>query len=395
MNILFISTLYPSQPLESNEGVTLALHKLVKRWNQADDVDILVIRPVFLYLREIFKKKLFFRKKMITIDNVKIIVYPVFKIPKLVYFYYPLIRFLKRNDFKPGVVIAHFDKSLTIGVKFAASSQRPLIAGLHIAPDLMENNPAAFDRRCGRILQAASAIACRSLYIYNKIRLWYPQFQEKCFIAPSGIEEKLIRDKAFALAKLNRWKNHKSTVVHILSVSILVKRKNIDTVLKALALLEEINWKYTIIGDGEERTSLEALALNLGIADRVEFKGTKPHHQVIEEMEQSHIFVMVSHLETFGLVYLEALATGNIVIGSSGEGIEGVMENGKNGFLSPAGEVEPLKNILEKIILHLPAAKLENILVNAHHTLKQYTDKNAAQNYMNRLNQVVRRGSLG
>jgi glycosyltransferase involved in cell wall biosynthesis len=396
MNILFLSTLYPSQPLESNEGVTLALHNLVKRWNQAEDVNILVIRPVFFYLREIFKKKMFFRKKMITIDKVRIIVYPIFKIPRIVYFYYPLYRFLdkylKSIGFEPDIVVAHYDKSLHIGHRYSRGRNLPLVSGLHITPDLMADDPQAFTRRCGKILAAAAAIACRSHYIYNKITAWFPQYREKSFIAYSGLEESLVEKPAAAIHRMKTWKNNGT--LSIITVSSLIERKKIDTILKALAgLKDRIDWTYTIAGDGKLRPALETLTAQLGLRDRVCFKGLIPRQEVMELLKQSHIFLLVSYLETFGLVYLEAMASGNIVIGSRGEGIDGIIQHEKNGFLSPAGEVEPLAAVLERIIFQLQEKQLENILVHAHHTIKQYTDKNAAQDYLERLNQVVKRGS--
>ena len=48
---------------------------------------------------------------------------------------------------------------------------------------------------------------------------------------------------------------------------------------------------------------------------------------------QSDVFVLPSVNETFGMVYLEAMSQGCIPIGTSGEGIDGIIENGKNGYL--------------------------------------------------------------
>lgn len=403
MKILFISSLYPPVNDPDNIDFTRALHQLVKYWNQQQGVQVQVVRPVYIYFRELifgekrkidnYKKSP--RKKFFSIDNVTITIYPVFKIPRIAYFYYPLYRYLdkyfKSIGFEPDIVLAHYDKSLHIGYQYSRRRNLPLVSGLHITPDLMTDDPKAFTRRCGKILAAAAAIACRSNYIYNKIAAWFPQYQEKCFIAFSGIEENLVEKPGNGIQRMKEWKNNGT--LSIITVSSLIERKKIDTNLKALAKLKaRINWTYTIIGDGELRPALGTLADELGIRERVRFKGVMPRQEVIQLLKQSHIFLLVSYLETFGLVYLEAMASGNIVIGSRGEGIDGIIQHEKNGFLSPAGEVEPLTAILEKIIFQLQENQLENILDNAHHTIKQYTDKNAAQNYMNRLNQVVRKG---
>jgi glycosyltransferase involved in cell wall biosynthesis len=403
MKILFISSLYPITGDPDNVEVTRALHHLVRYWNRQENVQVQVVRPVYLYLRELFlgekrktgSQKKSPRHKTFSLDNVPITIYPIFKIPKIAYFYYPLYRYLDRYfksiGFEPDVVVAHYDKSLYIGYQYSRRRNLPFVAGLHITPHLMADDPKAFNLGCGKILAAAAVIACRSNYIYNKVTAWFPQYKEKSFIAYSGIEENLVEKPATTVQRMKEWKNNSK--LSIITVSSLIERKKIDTNLKALARLKEkVDWTYTIIGDGELRPALETLAAGLGIRDRVRFKGVMPRHEVIELMKQSHIFLLVSYLETFGLVYLEAMACGNIVIGSRGEGIDDIIQHEKNGFLSPAGEVEPLTGILEKIIFQLQEKQLESILVNDYHTIKQYTDKNAARNYLDRLYRLVKRG---
>lgn len=403
MNILLISSLYPTTGDPAGEGVTSVLHSFVKHWNQDKnrEVNVLVVCPVYLYVREWFTHRQnrlsgkSFRSKIISLDSVPVIVFPIFKIPRIVYFYYPLYRYLnkylKSIDFKPDVVVAHYDKSLYIGYRYSRKRQLPLVVGLHITPDLVDENPAAFTKRCGSVLEAASVIACRSQYIYNKVQKWFPQYREKSFIAFSGIEEDFIENPENAAARMRQWKTGKSNgKVSIISVCSLIERKKIDTNLRALAQLKDkFDWTYTIIGEGEERPLLEALTVQLGIRSRVWFKGSVPRRQVIEALKRSHIFVMVSYLETFGLAYLEAMAAGNIVIGGRGEGIDGVIQHEKNGFLSAPGNVELLKDTLEKIIFQLSSDELEDILKNAHQAIREYTDENAARNYWQQLEKVV------
>ena len=390
MNIVFISKLYPTQAGKPGVEVTRALHNLVKNWNRTERV--VVVRPIYIYLREVFTRKPRLTGKIVYIDDVEVIVFPIFKIPKITYCYYPLYRyldrFLKKSGIKPDMVVAHYDKSLHIGCRYSQRRNLPFAAGVHAAPDLRQDDPGAFKRRCGRVLDAAAAVACRSLYIYNKIRQWFPQHAHKCVTAFSGIENNLIHEKEFAINKLNQWKNRGK--VSILSVSSLIEVKKIDINLEALSRLSsEIDWTYTIIGDGEKRQQLEKLAVQLGIRDRVRFKGVLPRQKVIEEMERSHIFVLVSILESFGLVYLEAMATGNIVIASKGEGVDGVIRDERNGFLCPPEQPEPLTRQLEKIILHMPKNTLESILSESHRTISRYTEENAAQNYLEQLKRIA------
>jgi len=185
MNILLISRLYPVHPDNTGDKTTRVLHNLVKYWQRTEKV--IVVRPVFIYIRELLKSKTRFKKRVFEIDHVQVVELPVFKIPKVAYFYSPFCRglnkHLKIHGFKPDIVVAHYDKSLNIGYRFARKHHLPLVAGLHITPDLMGEDPRPFNRRCRKVLDAASAIACRSNYIFKKIDRWYPAYQDKSFVA--------------------------------------------------------------------------------------------------------------------------------------------------------------------------------------------------------------------
>ncbi len=416
MNILFISTLYPDSDEPESWDVTPALHNFVKVWNLEDDVNVIVVRPVFVYLSELFgnrvnrvnyKKNC--KKRIFKLDNVSIFRYPVFKVPRIAYFYFPLYRaihsYLKTAGFKPDIVVAHYDKSLIIGSQYAGKRKIPYVAGLHITPDLMIENPGEFNKRCGKILEKATAIACRSRYISDKIRRWFPGFETKGFIASSGIDGNIIQPESFGPDKLKEWKsagkkttkeNEKTKkTIRFVTVSSLIKRKKIDTILTALAALNEtlrvhgIDWQYIVIGDGKERKPLENLTETLGFREHVVFKGQLNRVDVIEELKRAHFFILVSYLETFGLVYLEAMACGTIVIGSKGEGIDGILIDEKNGFLTPAGDADFLKNKLEKIILTYSFQQLKALLHLAHQTINQYTEQKTAENYLRKLKSSI------
>ena len=72
--------------------------------------------------------------------------------------------------------------------------------------------------------------------------------------------------------------------------------------------------------------------------------------QVVEHLKNSAVFIMISRKETFGLVYLEAMATGCITVAARGEGFDGIIEDGVNGFLCEAGNVAELTEIIRKAI---------------------------------------------
>lgn len=137
----------------------------------------------------------------------------------------------------------------------------------------------------------------------------------------------------------------------LLTVGYLIARKGHDYVLQAMAhLIDRFpNLHYLIIGDGEERPHLEERVRTLGLTDHVEFLGLRPHQEVLQYMDLCDIFVLPSWDEAFGVVYVEAMSQGCLVIGCVGEGIEDFVETGKTGFLVPSKDVDGLARVLDKV----------------------------------------------
>ncbi len=101
----------------------------------------------------------------------------------------------------------------------------------------------------------------------------------------------------------------------IVTVGHLVARKRHADVLRALPH----GVRYVIVGDGPERTSLEALASELGVRERVTFTGALPHNRALTEARRAHAFVLASVDEAFGVAYVEAMAGWVPAVGLRGE----------------------------------------------------------------------------
>ncbi len=79
------------------------------------------------------------------------------------------------------------------------------------------------------------------------------------------------------------------------------------------------NCDYVIVGDGPERSALEALATSLGVADRVAFRGRLAPDDAVATARRASLFVLPSIDEAFGVAYVEAMAAGVPAIGCRGE----------------------------------------------------------------------------
>jgi asparagine synthase (glutamine-hydrolysing) len=109
--------------------------------------------------------------------------------------------------------------------------------------------------------------------------------------------------------------------------------KGFDEVLDVVPSLREKidNVSYLIVGDGDDRSRLEAKARALGIADRVIFAGYIPEHEKADHYRISDVYVMPSKGEGFGIVLLEAMACGIPTIASRLDGSREAMLDGKLG----------------------------------------------------------------
>ncbi len=105
-----------------------------------------------------------------------------------------------------------------------------------------------------------------------------------------------------------------------------------------------------VVGDGDERGQLEALAHGLGLDGRVRFAGSRSHEDVIRFMRASDVFVLPSLVESFGIVLLEAMSCGLPVVASRVMGIPYLVEDGENGFLVPPGDEAALADRITALL---------------------------------------------
>jgi teichuronic acid biosynthesis glycosyltransferase TuaC len=128
----------------------------------------------------------------------------------------------------------------------------------------------------------------------------------------------------------------------LVTVGHLVARKRHADVIRALARLPPAV-RYLVIGDGPERAALESLAVELGIADRVELAGQLEPELALRRARAGWLLVMPSTDEAFGVAYVEAMAAGVPAIGAAGEpGPEEIASAGGGIELVPTGDPEQL-----------------------------------------------------
>lgn len=117
----------------------------------------------------------------------------------------------------------------------------------------------------------------------------------------------------------------------------LEEEKNPHFLLQGIACLKEKMrepFQVLLIGDGSMRKALEQETKELGIADVVRFLGNIENTQVNQYLQASDVFLFASKSETQGIVLAEAFAAGCPIVAVDASGVEDIVENGENGFVT-------------------------------------------------------------
>jgi len=373
MNILFISQLYPLSKEDSTNS--FALHYFIKEWLKEHNVQ--VIRPYLSYEKGESPKS-----KIVKIDNVKVhIVKPIW-IPIIKTALVNKSKIINLVTPKPDIIICHLYNSFLTFRFLKKHYNVPFVVGIHRTDALLAQK-LFYRNKIKKGLKHADIVAYRSMAIKNIFEKSIKVNTEKSFIANSGIPETLI-DNAERL--LENTKKQNRNILKIISVCRLIKLKQIDKVIVALSKLkkEGIKWEYTIIGEGPEKQKLKKLVALNQLEKQITFYGQMPREKVFEHMGNSDIFVMPSYNETLGLVFLEAMANGCIVIGAKRWGIDGIVKDGENGFLCDPYNEHEIQESLKKALLMNDQMK-NKVKRNSLKTVSKLSDKEIANNYLQKI----------
>ena len=383
--------------MEGNKNVTPVVHYFAKEWVKLNH-KVAVIHTVTEYPPLFYKlpKKLYkfiesvigssiqfvrLAEKDYLLDGVSVFRLPIRKNKPYGDFsekgikeeYNKIITKLNSIDFIPDVVIGHWESPQILLVhllkqKYKAKS----VIVLHSLLYLNKNNK---QNQYVQLLREIDVIGFRSLALRNKFHkdFWSPK---KDFICYSGIPI----DNAFIPHK----KTFSEKLSSILYVGMLIKRKFPDKLLSAYVTYMKQNsgtatLKY--IGEGALLRGLENSACRSSFKTFITFYGRISRENVFNMMQETECFVMISQQEAFGLVYLEAMLQGCLVIASKNEGMDGIIIDGENGFLCEAGNEKELLSTFERID-KLPAQEKMRISANAVETAMSFSEAKAAQSYL-------------
>ncbi|GAB4280941.1 MAG: glycosyltransferase [Coriobacteriia bacterium] len=210
-------------------------------------------------------------------------------------------------------------------------SDLPLVVTVH-GSDLYSNlvRPA-WRREIREVCDAASAVVCVSSGLADDLVAELGVDEWKVQVIPDTYDE-----ASFGLAPRER---EAGRAVRLLTVCNLVEVKGLDVLVDAVAMLVEDGRDITleIVGKGPLRGMLEERSRARGIRGNVFFTGSVPREEIVAAMRRADLFVLASHREGFGVVLIEAMATGLPVVATAVEGPRDIVRD-EDGILVPPGD---------------------------------------------------------
>lgn len=165
-------------------------------------------------------------------------------------------------------------------------------------------------------------------------------------IIPNGVDFlKFKRDENFKRDEFRKQLGFGENDKLIITTSRLVKKNGVKDLLKSLSYLEN-EFKFLILGEGEEKDDLLKLTEELNLKNRVYFLGTISHQELPKYLWVSDVFCRPSLSEGLGNSFLEAMAAGIPVVATEVGGIPDFLRHGENGLFC---ETENPKSIADQI----------------------------------------------
>lgn len=177
--------------------------------------------------------------------------------------------------------------------------------------------------------------------------------------------------------------NGEKLLVHVSNFR-KVKRVS-DAVYAFKEIIKEVPAQLLLIGDGPDRSKVEALCRDLGVCNHIRFLGKQD--AVEELLAVSDLFMMPSGSESFGLAALEAMACQVPVISSNAGGIPEINIDGETGFLSDVGDYK--KMAADSIKLLKDEAMLEKFRQNAYKQAKRFDIQNILPIYEDYYEEII------
>ena len=172
--------------------------------------------------------------------------------------------------------------------------------------------------------------------------------------------------------------------IQILTVTRLHWKKGLVHTLEALKRVtrQDVDFQYTIVGEGKEYERIAYAAYDLGLSDMVKFVGKKSREEIKKLYSQSELYLQYSIQEGFCNAVLEAQAMGLLCVVSDAEGLPENIVDGKTGWVVPKNNVDKLADKIVEVVSLSDAEKVKISTAARSRVAEEFTVEKQQQQFV-------------
>lgn len=243
---------------------------------------------------------------------------------------YILYRIIVNEQGKPDIMHAHFASIGYTASRLKKKTNIPLIITEHLSTMMKPEIDRRLFETAKQAYDNADILITVSPALKNVIN---KRFNRNAIHIPNIVDTEL-----FSVSSIK-----KDNIFRFVSVGGLKTIKRMHLTIEAFinAFKDNERVTLTIFGEGPERASLENLIRKHNVSDKVRLMGLQSREDISKYLKESDCFVLASQAETFGVAYIEALASGVPVIATKCGGPESFVSD-KNGIIIPVDDMDAL-----------------------------------------------------
>jgi len=386
VNILIINYEFP--PLGGGGGVFTK--NLAKEIARKHSVDILTSRFMELKRKEetegfmVYRVSVAGRKSLYTATLSSLLSFPLSAIPKG-------INLLSKKRY--DIINTHFAVPTgPVGAVLSSLFKIPNVLSIH-GGDIYDPSKRLSPHRLGmlrwcvrNVINGATKVVAQSTNTKKNAENIY-HARKDIEIIPLGIP--MMNFVPTARQDLSMQTER----IYIISVGRLVKRKQYDTLIKALNIVRKNgnDVGLILVGEGPERNYLEKLSFELGLSEYISFLGAISDEKKLQYLSKSDIYTLSSLHEGFGIVLLESMLCGLPIIATDIGGQTDIITNEKNGILIPTENPKALADAIIKLVKDNTLRK--KMVEFNKEDVKKYEISRIAERYLTLFKEILDRRS--
>lgn len=269
----------------------------------------------------------------------------------------PLQRYLRSRE--PDVLYTMMTEVNVVAIvahRLSRASTRLVISEHNMPTNSVQTmKDKALLRAAGLIYPLADHTVTVSQGVYDDLLKVSRLLPEQTSVIYNPVDIEGIRRQA-AKPVTHEWLLDENLDV-VMSAGRHTPQKGFDTLLEAFAMLDSLNARLVLLGEGPETSSLEERAADLGIGDRVDFTGFVD--SPFRYMAAADIFVLPSWYEGFGMVLIEAMACGCPIVSTDcPSGPAEILDEGTYGSLVPIQVPGEMADAISSVLASPPNPRI-------------------------------------